>query len=266
MRLCYFIIPPTVCQTGAICYLSNLGSLTGNPKTQNLDSVKISVYNLDSVKIDQEKTIMSPHKYHHGDLKNALIQAGIGILSEEGIHALSLRKVAQRAGVSHAAPYAHFTDKQALIAAISTEGYRQLFDYLASAVKQHHREPSRQLVEAAWAYVQFALREPAHFKITLSGVVEKEQDYPALVEMIHRAFGLLIEVTEACQQAGILKPGPSDQVAVSVWSMVHGFTSLVLEGQIASAWKDRLTLREMLIFSLDQITLVSLEARSFPAS
>jgi AcrR family transcriptional regulator len=234
--------------------------------SHNLDNVKIGKYNLDSVKIELGNTIMSPHKYHHGDLKNALIRAGIEILSEEGLHALSLRKVAQRAGVSHAAPYAHFKDKQALIAAISTEGYCELFDCLASAVKQYHREPARQLVEAAWAYVQFALREPAHFKITLSGVVEKEQDYPALVEMTHRAFGLLIEVTETCQRAGILKLGPPDQVAVSVWSLVHGFTSLVLEGQISSAWEDRLTLREMLVFSLDQITLVSLEASSFPAS
>lgn len=207
---------------------------------------------------------MSPHKYHHGDLKNALIQAGIEILSSEGFHALSLRKVAQRAGVSHSAPYAHFADKQALIAAISTEGYRNLFDCLASVVEQYRHDPLRQLIEAAWAYVQFALCAPAHFKITLSGVVEKEQAYPALVEMTHKAFGLLVEVTEACQRAGILKPGPSDQVAVSVWSLVHGFTTLILEGQISSTLVDHLTLREMLIFTLNQITIVSIDSQGYP--
>ena len=68
--------------------------------------------------------------YHHGDLKNALIQAGIEILSIEGVKGLSLRRVAKRAGVSHAAPYAHFKDKQALVAAISTEGYKKLFAQL----------------------------------------------------------------------------------------------------------------------------------------
>jgi AcrR family transcriptional regulator len=207
---------------------------------------------------------MTAHKYHHGDLKNALIQAGIEILSEQGLHALSLRKVAQRAGVSHAAPYAHFTDKQALIAAISTEGYRKLYDCLAEAAEQYRHDPLHQLIEAAWAYVQFALREPAHFKITLSSLVEKEQEYPAFIEMTKKAFGLVVEVTEACQNAGILKPGPSDQVAVSVWSMVHGFTSLVLEGQISSSMVDRLTLREMLIFLLDQITIVSIDPHSHP--
>jgi AcrR family transcriptional regulator len=206
----------------------------------------------------------SAHKYHHGDLKNALIQAGIEILSTEGFHALSLRKVAQRAGVSHAAPYAHFADKQALVAAISTEGYRKLYDCLASAVEQYRHDPLRQLIEAAWAYVEFALHEPAHFKLTISGVVEKEQDYPSYMEMTRKAFQLVVEVTEACQQAGILKPGPSDQVAVSVWSLVHGFTSLVIEGQISSSLVDRLTLREMLIFSLDQITIVPMDARSYP--
>jgi len=209
---------------------------------------------------------MLAHKYHHGDLKNALIQAGIEILSEQGFHALSLRKVAQRAGVSHAAPYAHFKDKQALLAAISTEGYRKLYECLAAAVAQFRRDPMRQLIEASWAYTQFALREPAHFKITLSGVVEKEQEYPAFIAMTHKAFGLLVEVTEACQQAGILKPGPTDQMAVSVWSTVHGFTSLILEGQLSSSLVDPLNRREMLIFVLSQITTVPIDPRLYPVS
>ncbi len=174
--------------------------------------------------------------------------------------------VAQRAGVSHAAPYAHFTDKQALIAAISTEGYRKLFDCLAAVVEQYRGDPLRQLIEAAWAYVQFALHAPAHFKITLSGVVEKEQEYPALVEMTHKAFGLVVRLTEACQQAGILTPGPLEAMAVSVWSTVHGFTFLIPEGQISSSLVDHLTLREMLIFVLGQITIVPIDPRLYPAS
>ena len=209
---------------------------------------------------------MSPAKYHHGDLKNALIQAGIEILSTEGFYALSLRKVAQRAGVSHAAPYAHFADKQALIAAISTEGYRKLFDCIASAVARYQGEPLRQFIEAAWAYVQFALREPAHFKLTLSGAIEKEQEYPAFVEMTRKAFQLLVDLTETCQQAGILRAGPPAQVAVSVWSLVHGFTSLILEGQISSSLVAALSLRELLIFTLNQITIVTLDPRSVPVN
>ena len=209
---------------------------------------------------------MPARKYHHGDLKNALIQAGIEILSEQGFQALSLRKVAMRAGVSHAAPYAHFKDKQALIAAISTEGYRKLYNCLAAAVEQYRHDPLRQLIEASWAYVQFALREPAHFKLTLSGVVEKAQEYPAFVEMTEKAFALVVGLAKTCQEAGILKPGPAEQSAVSLWSTVHGFTSLVLEEQVSSSLVDHLTLREMLLFVLGQITIVSIDPRSYPAS
>jgi AcrR family transcriptional regulator len=194
--------------------------------------------------------------YHHGDLKNALIQAGIHILAKDGVAGLSLRKVAGRAGVSHAAPYAHFTDKQALIAAISTEGYRMIHERIEAAVAEFEGDPSRQLIEAAWAYVDFALTDPAHFKITFSGVIEKEKEHPAFVEMSQKSFGAVIRIVEACQAQGVLEAGPSDLVAVSVWSLVHGLASLVLEGQVPHSLLDRMSVREMLIFSLNQMTKV----------
>jgi AcrR family transcriptional regulator len=207
---------------------------------------------------------MAEKKYHHGDLKNALIEAGAEILSKEGVNGLSLRKVARKAGVSHAAPYAHFPDKQTLIAAISTEGYRMLYERLDAAVQRYRADPHRQLVEAAWAYVSFALSDPAHFKVTFSGVVEKEKDYPAYVEMSKKSFGLVVQIVAACQAAGVLKLGSVDATAVSVWSLVHGFASLLLEGQISHTLLDRMTIREMLIFSLNQITLVGLTPEAFP--
>jgi AcrR family transcriptional regulator len=207
---------------------------------------------------------MTKTKYHHGDLKNALITAGIDILSKEGVQALSLRKVAQRAGVSHAAPYAHYVDKQALIAAISTEGYRRLYDTLRTIGEHYRGDPLRQLVEGAWAYVQFALHDPDHFKITFSGVVEKEKEYPAFVEMSQKSFGLVVQIVEACQAAGILRSGPPDLTAVGVWGLVHGFVSLVLEEQVSHTILDRFSLREMLVFTLNQMTCVELTPAMFP--
>src|SRR5512138_3226229 len=156
---------------------------------------------------------MTKPKYHHGDLKNALIAAGIDILSKEGVQALSLRAVAQRAGVSHAAPYAHYADKQALIAAISTAGYQRLHDTLRAVGERYAGDPARQLVEGAWGYVQFALHDPAHFKITFSGVVEKEQAYPAFVEVSRQSFALVVGIVERCQAAGVLGVGPPDLLA-----------------------------------------------------
>jgi AcrR family transcriptional regulator len=198
---------------------------------------------------------MVSQKYHHGDLKNALIKAGIETLSTEGVGGLSLRKVAQRAGVSHSAPYAHFADKQALIAAISTEGYRQLYIKLLTVSRNYAGDPLRQLVEAAWVYTRFALDDPAHFKITFSGIIEKEKEYPAFVEMSQRSFSVVVEIVRACQADGILEAGPTDAVAVSVWSLVHGFVSLLIESQISHTVTERMSTREMLIFALNRMTV-----------
>jgi len=201
--------------------------------------------------------------YHHGDLRHALIEAGADILSKEGVSALSLRQVAQKAGVSHAAPYAHFADKQALIAAISTEGYKKLYAQIARAAEQYRSEPLRRLVESSWAYVQFALDEPDHFKVTLSGMIEKEQEYPAFVETAKQTFALVVGVVTQCQQAGILRQGSPDLTAVSVWALIHGFVTLLLENQISHTVLDRYTVREMFIYTLNQITLVELDAIAF---
>jgi AcrR family transcriptional regulator len=201
--------------------------------------------------------------YHHGDLKNALIKAGADILSKEGVSALSLRKVAQQAGVSHAAPYAHFADKQALIAAISTEGYQKLYAQIAQVADQYRSDPLRRLVESSWAYVQFALNEPDHFKVTLSGMIDKEQEYPAFVEAAQQTFNLVVDIVAQGQQAGLLRQGAPDLTAVSVWALIHGLVTLLLENQISHTVLDRYTVREIFIFTLNQITLIELDPNTF---
>jgi AcrR family transcriptional regulator len=198
---------------------------------------------------------MSEKTYHHGDLKNALIAAGIEILAQEGVHGLSLRQVALKAGVSHAAPYAHFADKQALIAAISTAGYQKVQERVERVLGEYANDPMQLLARTGWEYVQFAVTEPAHFKITFSGVVEKEKDYPALVEAARKSFALLTEVVARCQAAGVLRPGPADLTAVSVWGAIHGFLTLSLEGQLSHTLLERHPWPEMLVFTLSQFTL-----------
>jgi AcrR family transcriptional regulator len=197
---------------------------------------------------------MPSKKYHHGDLKNALTKVGVEILAREGVSGLTLRKVAKRAGVSHSAPYAHFKDRQSLIAAISTEGFRKLYDELDAAVSAHADNPKEQLVEATWAYVQFAMNNTDTFKIMFSGVLEKEKDYPSFVEISGKTFERVVDIVRACQNAGILRPGPSELVAVSVWGQVHGIISLALEGQISHRMLDRFTLQEILLFAISQMS------------
>ncbi len=207
---------------------------------------------------------MENKKYHHGDLKNTLIQAGIEILAEEGVGGLSLRKVAQKAGVSHNAPYFHFADKQALIAAISTEGYRTLYEQLVLIRVTHQADAQRQLVEAAFMYLRFAQNKPAHFKVTFSNAVEREEAYPDLVAAADNLLGELIKIVDACQKAGILHPAPVGAMAVSVWSAVHGFTSLFIDGQSMHERLKVAPVDQLLIFTLNQFTVADWSEEHFP--
>ena len=101
--------------------------------------------------------IMKKNSYHHGDLKQALIDAGMKILKEEGVQALTLRSAARASGVSHSAPYAHFSDKQALLADISRQGFEELFEQLSRTTAEYRHLPTVLLIETGWTYAQFAL-------------------------------------------------------------------------------------------------------------
>jgi AcrR family transcriptional regulator len=201
---------------------------------------------------------MPRKKYHHGDLKNALIKAGVEILSKEGIEGLTLRKVAARAGVSHNAPYSHFPDKQSLIAAISTEGFKHLYEELGAAMAAYPNDPKKQLQLGAWAYVQFAMKNTDTFKIMFSGVLEKEKDYPAFVEISHNTFGRVVSVVHACQQAGLLNSTAPEMMAVTVWGQIHGIISLVLEGQISHTVLDQSDIHQIILFALDQLLVTEI--------
>ena len=204
---------------------------------------------------------MSSNNYHHGNLKNALIKAGVEILAKQGVHGLSLRKVAKRAGVSHAAPYAHFADKQALIAAISTHGFKKLLAHLEAAIDPHPDDPQRRLVEGAWAYVQFAIAETGTFRLMFSDVLEKETEYPAFVEISQQAFERVVQIVAACQTAGVLPNTAPDMMAMVVWSQVHGMLSLLIEGQISPTLLEVYNPRKILLFALNQIMLVPFKDR-----
>ena len=198
---------------------------------------------------------MPSKKYHHGDLKNALIIAGVEILAKEGVGGLSLRKVAQRAGVSHSAPYAHFPDKQSLIAAISTEGFNQLYAELYEAVSPISNNPKKQLIEGSQAYVRFALKNSDTFKIMFSGVLEKEKEYPAFVEISHKTFELVVTIVQACLNTGVLHSTSAELMAVAVWGQVHGIVSLALEGQISHTVLGHQSIQDVVSFAIEQMIM-----------
>jgi AcrR family transcriptional regulator len=161
--------------------------------------------------------------YHHGDLAAALVAAALDLLQEGGEGELSLRAVARRAGVSPAAPYRHFADREALVSAVATVGYRELAERLIAA----HPAPSTpdQLAGAAVAYVRFALERPALFRIMFSEPCQRDNDERvAETEAVHLYVGQIVE--RAFPGADV------EALATAIWALVHGLAFLYLDGKL----------------------------------
>jgi AcrR family transcriptional regulator len=172
-----------------------------------------------------------PKPYHHGDLRNALVEAGLDLLATEGIAGFNLRRVAQQAGVSHAAPYRHFEDKQALIAAIAEEGFHKLVAHLQAAVDEAPDNAREQLHAMGLAYVRFALDNPDQLRLMFSGTEIERERYPSLYAASKRAFHLLTGLITRGQQAGTIVFGSLEEQALVVWSTIHGLAILLVENQ-----------------------------------
>jgi AcrR family transcriptional regulator len=164
--------------------------------------------------------------YHHGNLKQALLKASLDLLRKAGPNAFTLREVARQAGVSHNAPYRHFRNKQALLAALAAEG----FDRLTSAMTQAAGSASGSLERlhlSGRGYVEFALRYPQHFAVMFDAPTHFDQ-YPETQAAGARAFGTLVRYIEECQAEGVLPQGEAKLFALLAWSMVHGVAKLAI--------------------------------------
>jgi AcrR family transcriptional regulator len=164
--------------------------------------------------------------YHHGNLREVLLQAAIRLIARRGPGGFTLREVARRARVSHNAPYRHFRDKDALIAAVAAEGYRELNQAMLDAAVSQPTALDR-LKRSGWAYVSFALRRPEHLAVMFDAPFSKKK-YPECVEAGEQAFGTLLGFIEMCQREGQLPAGDPMREALAAWSLVHGIAKLAV--------------------------------------
>ncbi|HEU5103064.1 MAG TPA: TetR/AcrR family transcriptional regulator [Roseiflexaceae bacterium] len=189
-------------------------------------------------KTDSNAPSPAPKRYHHGDLRNALIRAAQALLAQEGIAGLDLRKVARAAGVSHAAPYRHFADKQALLAAIAEDGFHQLAARMDAALAQAPGAAADRLEQLARAYVQFALDQPAHMREMFSGLTVERAAYPDLHAAAKEAFGRVTQVVERGQAQGEIGPGDAANLSTVAWTQIHGIAMLLIEDQLPGVKND----------------------------
>lgn len=173
-----------------------------------------------------------PARYHHGDLRAALVQAGQELLRKGGLEALSLRAVARRAGVSQTAPYSHFQDKSMLVAAVAAEGFRHFKACLEKAAAKG-ADPEQAMQALAQSYINFACEEPALFQLMFgSWAPLKGARFPELEEAGAASFAVLRGAVARRLGADDADPRAME-VALAALSMVHGLAHLLLDGKIS---------------------------------
>ncbi|MCZ8181705.1 MAG: TetR/AcrR family transcriptional regulator [Beijerinckiaceae bacterium] len=173
-----------------------------------------------------------PRPYHHGNLKKALVEAGLALLEERGLGGLSLREIAARVGVSHTAPKNHFGNLKGLLTAIAAEGFRRHAAALEAGLKPADG-PVERLHAAAEGYIRFARENPALFRLMFSADLCDFED-PDRSAAAAASYAILARL------AGSLAPGNADagerqtRMETLLWSIVHGYATLANEGQLAT--------------------------------
>lgn len=177
---------------------------------------------------------MTIKKYHHGNLRPALIEAAVQLLEEVGPQEVSLREVARRAGVSHAAPYRHFADKDALLAAVAEEGFGLLTGSMRARMDKAGAHPAARLEACGLGYVAFAVKHPAHFRLMFGRELHDRRARPELFKASEEAFQVLVGALAPVLQAAGLKEGSrkAEMIALASWSTVHGLSMLFVDGQL----------------------------------
>lgn len=214
--------------------------------------------------------------YHHGDLRNACVECALELLETEGLEGLTLRAVAQRAGVSRTAPYRHFPTKRDLLAAAAAAGFKLLTRDLAVALQSRPDCPMEALLNGVAAYSRFGMAYPCLYRLMFASDLSKgplfdedgdktveNSEFPELAEAGTASYEVLIESLERAQADGLIRPINSRDQALCIWATLHGLLSLYIDNRSSYAEHDteafiqvsRRSIR-MLLFGLTPASIV----------
>jgi len=165
--------------------------------------------------------------YHHGDLKEALVAAALDLVDRKGPKGFSLAEVCRQAGVSVAAPYRHFADKEALLAAVAQSGFLLFQAHLEESMRACENDPFESLRVLAVKYVEFARQNPSRFRVMFAADLQKSR-FPELFATARNAFEVVLNTIERC---GTARSRSENYIlAVSVWAQCHGIAVLAVDG------------------------------------
>ncbi len=184
-------------------------------------------------------------KYHHGDLRTALLDAALDVIGEIGPQGLTIREVARRAGVSHAAPYRHFTDKDELILAVVERGFALLQRTMRERKDAAPPDAMHQFAASGMAYVDFALNHPAYYRVMFSGDLLSSTGHVSLQHTSSEALQDMVADITRCQELGMVRKGDPVPQALAILSTIHGFVSLVNDNRIQHLLENPYTLDQM---------------------
>ena len=194
------------------------------------------------------KTRKPRRPYHHGNLRRALLDEAASTIRAEGVQRLTLREIGARLGVSRTALYRHFADKNALLRAVATEGFRTLREQLVAAWEDGGRKPAAFDAMGA-AYVRFAVANPSHYRVMFGGFVDPKACEPELAAEAEGAFRALVDALASLQRDGSVRGDDTVTMARFIWAVVHGVAMLGIDGQL----REPSAVEQLMKYSLERI-------------
>jgi AcrR family transcriptional regulator len=188
------------------------------------------------------------NRYHHGNLRRALLDEAVATIRAEGVEGLTLREIGSRLSVSRTALYRHFADKAALLEAVATDGFRILRERLIAAWEEGGRGRAGFDAMGA-AYVAFAVANPAHYRVMFGRFVDDKACRPELATEAAGAFQALVDALAALQRDGLVRADDLATMASFVWAVVHGVAMLGIDGQL----REPVTVEKLTRYAIDQL-------------